>query len=217
MVEEILPDIFRIEIPLPKSPLKALNAYVIKSRERSLVVDTGWNRDECLRSMLSGLAEVNIDLDRMDFFITHLHADHMGLVEKLIRKGTTVYLGEIDATVAMSIRRNAKERRDRLCRAYLSHGFPEPELRVAVENHPGFHYGPAVSLDFTTLQEGDRLAIGGNAFRCIETPGHSPGHMCLYDARRKICCQGTISSSISPLISHGGLNWIILLSNTLRA
>jgi len=36
MTEEIFPDIYRIEVPLPKSPLKALNAYVIRSRERSL-------------------------------------------------------------------------------------------------------------------------------------------------------------------------------------
>lgn len=99
MVEEILPDIYRIEIPLPKSPLKALNAYVIRSRERSLIVDTGWNRDECLHSTLSGLEEPKIDLDRTDFIITHLHAGHMGLVEKLIRKESRVFLGQADASV----------------------------------------------------------------------------------------------------------------------
>ena len=41
MVEQILPDIYKIEIPLPKSPLKALNAYLIKGPGRFLLVDTG--------------------------------------------------------------------------------------------------------------------------------------------------------------------------------
>ena len=51
MIEELLPDLFRIEIPLPNSPLKYLNSYVIRSPERNLVIDTGLNRKECLEAM----------------------------------------------------------------------------------------------------------------------------------------------------------------------
>jgi len=48
---EILPNLYRIEIPLPKNPLKALNAYAIKSPERNLIIDTGWNQQECMDAM----------------------------------------------------------------------------------------------------------------------------------------------------------------------
>ncbi|PIU23743.1 MAG: MBL fold metallo-hydrolase, partial [Chloroflexi bacterium CG08_land_8_20_14_0_20_45_12] len=34
MFEEILPNLYRIEVPLPGSPLKALNSYVIKGARR---------------------------------------------------------------------------------------------------------------------------------------------------------------------------------------
>ena len=64
MLEEIRPDFFRIEIPLLDSPLKYLNAYVIRSAERNLIVDTGLNRKECLEAMQVGLAELNIELAR---------------------------------------------------------------------------------------------------------------------------------------------------------
>jgi len=37
MAEEIYPGLFRIEIPLPDTPLKYLNSYVIKSEPRSLI------------------------------------------------------------------------------------------------------------------------------------------------------------------------------------
>ena len=30
MVEQILPGMYRMEIPLPRSPLKAINSYLIK-------------------------------------------------------------------------------------------------------------------------------------------------------------------------------------------
>jgi glyoxylase-like metal-dependent hydrolase (beta-lactamase superfamily II) len=202
VVEQIFPGVYRIEIPLPKSPLKALNAYVLRGEERFLVVDTGWNQETCLRAMLSGLEEIGVDLDRTDFFITHLHADHMGLVGKLTRKNTRVYLGEADAASVMSIQKGREERIKGLIRTYLSHGFPEPELQRAVENHPGFQYGPPVSFDLHPLREGDPVEIGDYSFRCIETPGHSPGHTCLYEAKRKILISGDhILSDITPNIT----------------
>lgn len=72
-IEELLENLFRIEIPLPESPLRSLNSYVIKSSDRNLIVDTGFNRKECLEAMEAGLKELEIDLGRTDFFITHLH------------------------------------------------------------------------------------------------------------------------------------------------
>ena len=83
MCEEILPDLFRIKIPLPESPLKYLNSYVIRDAERNLIIDTGLNRKECLDAMLKGLKKLDVELTRSDIFITHLHADHFGLVAKL--------------------------------------------------------------------------------------------------------------------------------------
>lgn len=43
MVEEIIKDIYRIEIPLPGNPLKSINSYVIKG-DRNLIIDTRMNR-----------------------------------------------------------------------------------------------------------------------------------------------------------------------------
>ena len=62
MIEEIRHNFYRIEIPLPNSPLKYLNSYVIRSDDRHLIVDTGLNRKECLEAMKTGLEELDIDL-----------------------------------------------------------------------------------------------------------------------------------------------------------
>ena len=53
--EEVMKGIYRLEIPLPGSPLKAVNSYVIKGRERNLIIDTGMRRRECLDAMRAGL------------------------------------------------------------------------------------------------------------------------------------------------------------------
>lgn len=80
MIQEIFKNIYKIEIPIFNSPLKALNSYVIKGLERSLIIDTGLNQEECMNAMQAGLREIGVDLRETDFFITHIHPDHIGLV-----------------------------------------------------------------------------------------------------------------------------------------
>ena len=56
-----------------------------------MIIDTGLNRQECLAAMTTGLREVGVDLEKTDIFITHLHADHFGLVTKLVTASSHVY------------------------------------------------------------------------------------------------------------------------------
>ena len=41
------PDIRQIFVPLPDSPLKNLNCYVVCTPEENLIIDTGFRRPEC--------------------------------------------------------------------------------------------------------------------------------------------------------------------------
>lgn len=53
IVEKIMPNFYRIEVPLPRSPLRVLNAYLVKGQRRNLLIDTGliWKnlKKPCLR------------------------------------------------------------------------------------------------------------------------------------------------------------------------
>src|SRR4030065_1163264 len=99
MPEEILPHLYRLQIPLPRSRLKALNAYLIKDGERSLLIDTGMQLEACRREMLSQLHKLNVDLQKTDFFITHMHADHMGLLTELAGPASKVYFNAPEAAM----------------------------------------------------------------------------------------------------------------------
>ena len=76
MPVEILPNIYKIAVPLPDHALRSVNSYVILSDDRNLVIDTGWNRIACLEALLQGLEAIGADRSRTDLFLTHLHADH---------------------------------------------------------------------------------------------------------------------------------------------
>src|SRR4030042_5279415 len=125
MGEEILPNLYRIEVPLPQSPLKALNSYLVKGQGRFLVIDTGMNRDECLREMVSGLERLNVDLRKTDFFITHLHADHLGLVANLATSTSKVYFNQKEASMVNAENSDREKRWEEIQTVYLSNGFPE--------------------------------------------------------------------------------------------
>ena len=202
MHEKILSDFFRIEIPLPNSPLKSLNSYLIKGPDRSLIIDTGMNREECLAPMLSSLEELHVDLDRTDLFITHVHADHLGQAGKLAKAGSKVYFNELEAGMINAGTERAEERFKKFFNLYLSNGFPEDELNQAMANHPGRRYRPRHELKFSFLKDEDTIDVGEYSFRVIETPGHSPGHLCLYEDNKKILVSGDhILFDITPNIT----------------
>jgi glyoxylase-like metal-dependent hydrolase (beta-lactamase superfamily II) len=194
MTEEILANLYRIQIPLPQSPLKAVNSYVIKDPERNLIIDTGWNQEICMNAMQTGLKELGVDLNKTDFFITHLHADHLGLVLSLVTKTSKIYFNQPDA--------------DRLKGGFLwddfvsfarLNGYPDNEIEEVSRSHPGLKFRTKETPVFHTLKEGDLIRIGNYAFRCIATPGHSFGHLCLYEPDKKILVAGDhVLNDITP-------------------
>ncbi|MFC1980469.1 MBL fold metallo-hydrolase [Chloroflexota bacterium] len=204
MIEEVLTNLYRIEIPLPRSPLRALNSYLVKGGGRFLVIDTGMNRKECLREMSTALARLNVDLKKTDLFITHWHVDHLGLAGGLATDTSTVYFNQVEASAISDISRGEQKWWGKMVATYLSNGFPADDLKLSAESHPARHFGLKQHLDFCILKDGDKIEIGDYCFRCVETPGHSPGHMCLYEAERKILVAGDhILFDITPNITFG--------------
>jgi len=203
MIKEILPNLYKIEIPLPNSPLKALNSYLIKSQGRSLIIDTGIDRNECRHAMLSSLRRLDVNLEKTDFFITHLHADHLGMVSDLATDTSKIYFNERESYIINNFLSSERENLwQALLMTYLSNGFPEDESREAAIYHPGRQFGMKKDVKFSFKREGDTIEIGDYLFRCIETPGHSPGHMCLYEADKKLLVAGDhILSDITPSIT----------------
>jgi glyoxylase-like metal-dependent hydrolase (beta-lactamase superfamily II) len=204
VAEEILKNLYKIEIPLPGSPLKALNSYVIRTPERNLIIDTGWDREECRNAMEAGLREMGVDLGKCDFFITHRHTDHLGLVSTLATETSKIYFNQPDAD---SIEKSAVRWNDSFKYARMS-GLPESELQTVLDGHPGYKYRTKGRLAFTILKEGDPLNIGEYSFKCVETPGHTEGHMCLYEPSKKVFISGDhILNNITPNIQLWSDEW----------
>jgi len=195
---EVLPNIFLVEIPLPNNPLKALNSYIIKSQERNLMIDTGMNRPECSEVMDAVLQELNVQLAKTDFFITHMHSDHCGLVGTLATATSRIYCSRPDAEVILEPAARGEE----LLAGARGYGFPEDELINVLARHPGFKYAPQGEIKIDYIEDGDDIAVGDYHFKCVATPGHTDGYMCLYEPDKKVLVSGDhVLDDITPNIS----------------
>lgn len=162
-----------------------------------MLIDTGMNRQECEAELTSCLKKLDVDLENTDFFITHWHVDHLGLVSSLARGKAKIYFNRAEAFAG-----DRDKRWQENIRVALLHGFPEGEPEKAFRVHPGSRYGPKEPVDFSFVAQGDKLEIGDYSFECIETPGHSPCHICLYEPAKKILISGDhILSDITPNIT----------------
>jgi glyoxylase-like metal-dependent hydrolase (beta-lactamase superfamily II) len=59
-------------------------------------------------------------------------------------------------------------------------GFSEEERAVSLGMNPAAHNNERARFPIVAVEEGRRLDLGGVRLHTICTPGHTPGHMCLY-------------------------------------
>jgi len=161
------------------------------------MIDTAMNRPECKEAMAAYLKSLRVDLNRTDFFITHLHADHLGMVSELAQSSSKIYFNYPDSRFILD-----KNHWDEVADTALANGFPEEDIQATLSKHPGRRYQAGGALDFTLLRGSDKVEIGGYRFQCVETPGHTPGHLCLYEPKQKIFFSADhILERITPNIS----------------
>lgn len=200
MLTELLPNLFRIEVPLPGTPLKALNAYFLKGTDRHLLIDTGFNNPKSKEAVIGALTQLNVSPADCDFFLTHLHADHTGLVSELATDTSYIYCSKSDSEDIILF--YSGNYWGLLGHLLLAHGFPEDILQKTIEQHPASRNGVSRKLYFTFVDEGDFIEIGEYKFICMLTPGHTPGHVCLYEPNKKILISGDhILGNITPNIT----------------
>lgn len=200
MTSQLAENLYSIPVPLPNNPLKNLNAYLIKG-ERNLLVDTGFHLDACRSALLEGLKELDVSMEDTDIFLTHLHSDHTGLAPDIASPSTRIFIGEKDLS-HMPGKQSTFSWADS-DRRFAAEGFPWDLLEVLTERNPAQGLSPVPYDDYIPVRDGEVFSYGGHRFRAIWTPGHTPGHLCLFEEETGICLLGDhVLFDITPNITR---------------
>jgi glyoxylase-like metal-dependent hydrolase (beta-lactamase superfamily II) len=188
MIEEVSEDLYRIELFLPRNYPKSVNAYVVRDAERSLIIDAGLQVDKCMEDMQAAMRKLGVNVAKADLFLTHCHGDHIGFAARLIQAGSTVYMSRLEADHLHEIESGARAEEFRAL--YQMSGIPEGDIEEILTHLIRDDFESGDALPFRFVEKGDIFKREKYQFTCVETPGHSKGHMCLYEPDMKLFISG---------------------------
>jgi glyoxylase-like metal-dependent hydrolase (beta-lactamase superfamily II) len=203
---EIIKGVYQIKLPLPGPGLDHINVYLLEGTEGNLLVDTGWNTPEAFTALKQELLTNGFQLKDITYVaITHLHPDHCGLAGRIKEiSGAKIAMSEIDAAMLDQRYVNVSPLLDATTQFLEADGTPKAELaQLSKASMPALDFVVPVKPD-VILNSESTIEMDPFEFQIIMTPGHSPGHICLYEPNKKYLFSGDhILPDISP---HVGLH-----------
>ncbi|MHB1127452.1 MAG: MBL fold metallo-hydrolase [Bacillota bacterium] len=176
----------KIVVPTPFE-IGPVNCYLLKTEPLTLI-DTGPLTKDALGILTAELAQRGMTMsDIKRIIITHGHADHFGLAQTIVdASGAEVFIHQKESRKLTDDYHFLLERWDHLIKNGVSREF----LEDAYANR--FNDGPFMTpvTAFTPAQEGDRLKFADLELQVLHTPGHSAGHITLYEPNKKVLFSG---------------------------
>lgn len=177
-----------------------VNTYLIRGEQKDLLIDCGFDDKICMTALTEALDKLGCDLDRLDILLTHTHGDHAGLLPKLARQGTKIYVG-CRAKPQIDDLRAGKPHR--AVAKWSQWGLDEQKMK-SFNAYREVSFELPGAGEFCYLHDGESLKIGRFSFTVFETPGHCEDHICLYDAGIHLLISGDmVIAGICPAIFSG--------------
>jgi glyoxylase-like metal-dependent hydrolase (beta-lactamase superfamily II) len=190
--ERVLAGLWRLRLPLPWPGVPHCNAWAIAAGDGVVLVDTGMHEPGSMEQLDRAMAMVGLKVEDVRLVVcTHAHSDHYGQAGPILdRAGCELWMhpNHEHATRGAADPEEGLQRRLEVAR---TSGVPELVLRRYAEVAKGQPPGIArvVKPDLALLP-GIEVATDLGAWQVIETPGHAPSHVCLYQPERRILLSG---------------------------
>jgi glyoxylase-like metal-dependent hydrolase (beta-lactamase superfamily II) len=190
--EKVLPGIWRLRLPLPWPGVPHCNAWALAAGNGIVLVDTGMHEPGSMMHMHRALDQARLRIDHVRLIVcTHAHVDHCGQAPPIAEQaGCEIWMHPNHAhhTAPPSDVEQMIARRVEIAR---QSGVPEEPLRRWIERRRSQGSGQAGVLRIDReLTDGDTVSTDLGDWQVIETPGHAPSHICLYQPERRLLISG---------------------------
>lgn len=191
-VERLRPGLWSVPVPIPSNSLRYVFVYVFETDAGPFIVDAGWNTDDAFAALSDGLAQAGTSLsDVQGVLVTHIHPDHYGLAGRVREvSGAWIALHPADADLIRDRYEDPTDLLERVAAMLRRVGAPAEEVSSLTNaSMPVRMLVDAVRPD-VLFNDGDHPKVPGWDLTAIWTPGHSPGHLCFWEAGNKLMLSG---------------------------
>lgn len=217
--ERISAGVYMLDVPFPKGlfpedTLASTKCYLVQQDAGWLLIDCGLDHWTCFKALTEQLSCIGLGLrDIRWLVITHFHPDHCGQAGRIKKGGNScVIMHRVDWEVMQVLTQTKEEWPiEKFDQWMTSMGIPPSETGQyldLVRFGTGL-FPPSTPPD--VLLEGDEepLGDGGNLVALL-TPGHTPGHISVYDRRTHFLFSGDhvlegISSNVMQAFGETGM------------
>ena len=165
-----------------------VNCYLVRESDGFTLIDTGLSGSG--NDILAEASRLGAPLRRI--LLTHAHVDHVGSVDELVRKQPSLELAASPRNLPLLRKPPNKS---------LEPGEPAGAIKGGL---PGIEARPT-----HLIADGELYG----SLRCIETPGHIPGHLSFLDERDGTLYAGDALVCVGQLTVSGSSPWYFPLPN----
>lgn len=199
-LHEILPGVHELRLPIPFED-GLVNCFLLTGDAGQVdMIDCGIAQPESVEMIRAALRRLGGTLRRL--VVTHIHPDHYGAAGTLTQEfGAELYLHRLEIPMVHPRYLELETLVAEVGRWLEVNGVPDADAGEMKNASRGLRDlvspGPvAVQLDGAEL-----LELGNRRLRVEWTPGHSPGHICLFDPEERLLFAGDqLLPDLSPNI-----------------
>ena len=201
-IQKVTSNVYRVKLSIPIPALKTINSYIIEFNNELLLIDTGMPIKQNITSIINAINSLGFKVSDLKHIVaTHLHIDHIGAAFKLKEfSNANVYLHKGEKEFINKLSSSFNKDEDLFTRLFKHLNTPKDIIEVIRRDFYAYRYLYAYTALSINREVMDQEKIYDNLI-VIETPGHSPHHICLYYPSKRILFTGDhILPTITPNI-----------------
>lgn len=188
---EVHPRVFELRLPIPFEDGR-VNCFLLPDGERVDMIDCGMSAPESVALVHQAVAEVCGRRARLGrLVVTHIHPDHYGAAGEMTeREGASLFLHRLEVPMVHPRYLEVEQLVQEVGHHLQVHGVPEREAEFLKNASRWLRDFVRPATPALQLDGSETIEMGGRRLRVEWTPGHSPGHICLFDPQSRLLFAG---------------------------
>src|SRR5437660_12506041 len=179
-LSEVAEGVFELRLPIPFED-GLVNVFLFTDGAEADLLDCGMNSEESVGAIRRALEHLGARRLRR-LMVTHIHPDHYGAAGTFAGDGLAdLYIHRLEVPLVHPRYVELEHLVEEVLHYLLVNGVPADEAEVLSNSQRALSQVVKTAEPSVQLDGAESIYMGSHRLRVEWTPGHSPGHICLYD------------------------------------